>query len=551
MPHLPPDPAAEDLDHPEDAAAASPKGPSNAESAAADDWFDDDEEGDDEDDDDEEGFDDEEGDDEGFDDEEDDDADFFGDSDDGDDENAEPAPPPATEATDALLARARAVIDGQRLFNPATDTVLVAVSGGRDSVVLLDVLHRLGVAVAVAHAHFGLRGDDADADAEFVRKLAKQYKAPFHGEHFATAAFAEKEKLSTQMAARTLRYAWFARLCAQYGYAAVATGHHAADAAETLLLNLTRGTGLAGLHGIPARTPLPGGAAHVVRPLLTAPADALADYLVERQLAWRDDASNADTTHYRRNRVRHHVLPVLRELNPNLDHTLALSAERVRQAEALVAERVAALAATALVVEPTVTKLDVAALQQTPAAALLLGELLRGYGFDYALARTVAAALGGASGTRFESATHRLVLDRGQLVLTPKDLRPFGSVELPADAADLKLPGGRVVQVRRVAAADYPIPRKPNTAALDAAKLQFPLLIRTWAPGDWLVPLGMRGKQKVSDLLVNLKVPANLKDRVLVLVNGNGSLVWVLGHRLDDRFKVTDATTDVVEVRVA
>ncbi len=484
----------------------------------------------------------------------DDDADFFGDDEDDSDaeEGAEKAPPP-TEATTALLNLLRAAIAENALFDPETATVLVAVSGGKDSVVLLDALHRLGVRVAVAHAHFGLREEAADADAEFVRKLAKQYKVSYHQENFATAAFAEKEKLSVQMAARTLRYAWFARLCAQHGYAALATGHHAADAAETLLLNLTRGTGLAGLHGIPARAAL-GGGALLVRPLLAASTAELYDYLVERQLTWREDASNADTTHYRRNRLRHDVLPVLRDLNPNLDQTLALSAERVRQAEALVAERVTELSAAHLVVEPTVTKLSVAALQNTPATALLLGEILRPYGFDYALARTVAAALGkiqgGVSGTRFETATHRLVLDRGQLVITPKDLRPFGSVELTEAATEVKLPGGRVVRVARAPGAGYVIGRKPNLAALDAAKLQFPLTIRAWSPGDWLIPLGMRGKQKVSDLLINLKVPANLKDRVLVLVNGNGSLVWVIGHRLDDRFKVTDATGEVVEVGV-
>ena len=544
MPHAP-DPEEDDLEFDEEETAAEDELRLEGDEDA-DDWFADGDDlgaGDNGDDDDVDGAE--------F---SDDDADdFFGDEDEDAEEDA--ASPPPTEATTALLARIGAVIAENSLFDPATDTILVAVSGGKDSVVLLDALHRLGGRVAVAHAHFGLRGEDADADAEFVRKLAKQYKVPFHQEHFATAAFAEKEKLSIQMAARTLRYAWFARLCADHGYAAVATGHHAADAAETVLLNLTRGTGLAGLHGIPARTPLPGGAASVVRPLLSASTAELYDYLVERQLTWREDASNEDTTHYRRNRLRHDVLPVLRELNPNLDQTLALSAERVRQAEALVAERVAGIAAVALTVEPTVTKLSVAALQNTPATALLLGELLRPYGFDYALARTVAGALskitGGGSGTRFETATHRLVLDRGQLVITPKDLRPFGSFELTEDAAELKLPGGRVVRTQRVPADGYVIPRKPNTAALDAAKLSFPLVLRAWAPGDWLIPLGMRGKQKVSDLLVNLKVPANLKDRVLVLVNGNGSLVWVVGHRPDDRFKVTDATEVVVEVTVA
>jgi tRNA(Ile)-lysidine synthase len=544
MPHFP-DPAEDDLEFNEAENAAEDDLLLDADDEDDSDWFDDGDDlgaGDDGTDDDVDAAD--------FSDE--DAATLFGEETESEEDTTGPL---GEEATAALLAQIKATVTDFSLFDPATDPVLVAVSGGKDSVVLLDALLALGAKVAVAHAHFGLRDEEADADAEFVRKLAKQHKIPFHLEHFATAQFAEKEKISTQMAARTLRYAWFARLCAQHGYAAVATGHHRADAAETMLLNLTRGTGLAGLHGIAAKAPLPGGAglttAPLVRPLLTCGTDALYDYLVERQLAWREDASNQDTTHYRRNRLRHEVLPVLRDLNPNFDQTLALTAERVGQAEQLVAMKVAEVSAAGLVVEPTVTKLSVAALQGTPATALLLGELLRPYGFDYALARTVAAALGGVSGTRFETATHRLVLDRGQLVITPKDLRPFGSFELTADAAELKLPGGRILRTRRAPGADYTIPRKPNTAALDAAKLQFPLTVRTWQPGDWLVPLGMRGKQKVSDLLVNLKVPANLKDRVLVLVNSNGSLVWVVGQRLDDRFKVTAETTEVVEITAA
>ncbi len=449
-----------------------------------------------------------------------------------------------------LAARTRAFIAEHQLLDLERDTVLVAVSGGRDSVVLLDVLHRLGARVAVAHAHFGLRAEEADADADFVRKLAKKLAVPFHLEHFATRQFAEKEQLSTQMAARTLRYAWFGKLAGAHGYAAVATAHHSADSAETMLLNLTRGTGLAGLHGIPVRGALAGSAAPVVRPLLFASPDDLSDYLVETQLSWREDASNEEKK-YRRNRLRHDVLPVLRELNPNLDQTLQGSAERVRQAEALVTERVTQLRTEAVTVTAESVSIDVKALQNTPATALLLGELLRPYGFDYGQSRAIAGAFGGLSGTRFESATHRLVLDRGRLVLTAKDLRPFGTYALEAEAAELKLAGGRMLKVKHLAlqpAHDYKPPRNPNTGAFDGAKLQFPLTVRPWAPGDWLVPLGMRGKQKVSDVLVNAKVPANLKDRVLVLVNGNGSLIWVIGQRIDDRFKVTADTAEVVEM---
>lgn len=468
-------------------------------------------------------------------------SDYF-DAEGAEDEEADPTFD--DEAAAALRERVAATIREYHLFDLTTDTVLVAVSGGRDSVVLLDILHRLGVRVAVAHAHFGLRAEEADADAEFVRKLAKKLEVPFHLEHFATQQFAEKEKISIQMAARALRYAWFEHLCDEHGYAAVATGHHRADAAETMLLNLVRGTGLAGLHGIRPRV------GRVVRPLLACSTDDLHDYLVERQLTWREDASNQDTTHYRRNKLRHQVLPVLRELNPNFDQTLALTAERIQQAEALVAEQVQRVAEAGLRRESAATYLSVAALQHTSATALLLGELLRPYGFDYAGARTVAGALTSSAGTRFESPTHRLVIDRGQLVITPKDLRAYGSFVITEATTELKLPGGRVVRVRRLPAEGYRISRNANVAAFDAGKLHYPLVLRNWQPGDWLVPLGMRGKQKVSDLLINQKVPANLKDRVLVMAVANGSLAWVVGHRVDDRFKITPETVEVVEIAV-
>ncbi|NML64045.1 tRNA lysidine(34) synthetase TilS [Hymenobacter sp. RP-2-7] len=440
-----------------------------------------------------------------------------------------------------MLNQVKDYIQQHALFDPATDTVLVAVSGGLDSVVLLDVLHRLGVRLAVAHCHFGLRGDEADADEQFVRKLAKQYEAPYHAEFFQTKAFAEREGISTQMAARLLRYQWFEQVRQQHGYAAVATAHHRRDQAETMLLNLTHGTGLAGLHGIQPKN------GHVVRPLLGLGRDDLYDYLVENRLIWREDASN-DSPVYQRNRLRLEALPVLRDLNPNLDNTLAATAERVGGAEEIVRRYVADTAAQARRDEPEATYFNIATLQNTAATALVLHELLRPFGFSWAVSKEIAGSFNSLSGKQFDSPTHRLVKDRAQLVVTPRRLAQYGTFQLTQGQADLLADGLRL-RASEHPRAGYEVPRSRSTAALDADKLQFPLTLRRWREGDWFMPLGMRGKKHLSDFLIDQKVPLNLKDEVRVLTSADGKICWVVGFRVDDRFKVTDETARVLQVQ--
>ena len=434
----------------------------------------------------------------------------------------------------------RFILDHQ-LFDPATDSVLVAVSGGLDSVVLLDVLHRLGVQVAVAHCHFGLRAEEADADEEFVRKLAKKYAVPYFAEFFDTKGFAQQEGLSTQMAARVLRYQWFEQLRRSQGLDYVATAHHQRDAAETMLLNLTHGTGLSGLHGIPARL------GRVVRPLLGAAKDDLFDYVVEKHLVWREDSSN-DSTLYQRNRLRHDVLPVLRELNPSLDQTLQHTAERVRGAELLVQHLVDETAQKARRDDAEATYLDIRVLQATPATAVLLHELLRPFHFSWLVTKEIVESFRAVSGKQFESPTHRLVKDREQLVITPKNLGGFGTHQWPEGQAELLVDGLRLT-AKEQAAEGYNVPKAREVAALDLDKLKFPLTLRRWREGDWFMPIGLKGKKKISDFLIDQKVPLNLKDQVLLLTSADGKVVWVVGMRPDDRFKVTEETQQVLELR--
>ncbi|MBC6988334.1 tRNA lysidine(34) synthetase TilS [Hymenobacter sp. BT491] len=437
-----------------------------------------------------------------------------------------------------MLDRVRQFIDENQLFSPATDQLLVTVSGGMDSVVLADVLHRLGVQFAIAHCHFGLRGEEADADEQFVRKLAKKYEVPYFAEFFQTKEFAAQEGISTQMAARVLRYNWFERLRQLQQLDYIATAHHQRDAAETMLLNLTHGTGLAGLHGIRAKN------GYVVRPLLGIGKEDLFEYLVEHRLVWREDSSN-DSTTYQRNRLRHDVLPVLREINPNLDQTLQWTAERVGGAEEIMQHYVEETAREARREEDEVVYLSIATLQRTAALPLVLHELLRPFNFSYLVVKEIVSSFGAIAGRRFESPSHTLVKDRDQLVITAKKLTSFGTHQLMAGQRELNADGLRLT-AELVEVEGFEIPRGKNITALDADRLQFPLIVRRWQEGDWFMPIGMKGKKKISDFLIDQKVPLNLKDNVRVLVSADGRIAWVIGFRPDDRYKITEETQSVL-----
>ena len=427
-----------------------------------------------------------------------------------------------------------------QLFS-STDRLLVAVSGGIDSVVLCDILHKLKVSFGIAHCNFGLRADEADADELFVKKLAKKYEVPFYVEHFNTSAFAEQEKISIQMAARYLRYAWFEKIRLQHQYNYIATAHHQNDVAESILLNLTRGTGIAGLHGIAAKNN------YIIRPILILNKDDIYEYVTQNQLIWREDSSN-ESTKYQRNLIRHEVIPVLKQINPNLENTFAQSAEKIRGAEHIFQQYINQVSKQASRSEAGTVYLDINILKEATALPVVLSEILKPYHFNYYTVRNIIEAFDAIAGKTFSSATHELVKDRQQLVITPKNLSAFGSYEITEDTEIIEV-GDLKLKLKRLSATDYKIPRSKQVAALDLNLIQFPLKIRPWKEGDWFVPLGMNGKKKISDFLINEKIPANLKPKVNVLTSDK-SIVWVIGQRLDNRFKVTDKTEMVLELEI-
>lgn len=424
------------------------------------------------------------------------------------------------------------------LFRPE-EKILLAVSGGMDSVVMLHLFAKAKLSFAVAHCNFGLRGEESDADEAFVKKLAKKYKVPVFTEQFQTAAFAAQGKISVQMAARTLRYEWFGKLLREEGYAYVATAHHLNDTVETVLLNLVRGTGIAGLHGIGAKN------GNVIRPLLFATRENIYDFVVEHQLVWREDSSN-ESNKYHRNLLRNEVVPHLKEINPNLEETMEQTVEKISAIEQIVAEQIARLRKEILSSGGNADFIDYTRLQTETAPLIKLEALLKPFHFNYSQANDIWEALDAESGKIFHSPTHTLVKDRNRLVITPKSIAAFGTYKLEREEVHFANEVLKI-SIQQLPAHGYRISKSPKIAALDLKPLQFPLRIRRWKEGDWFCPLGMTTKKKISDFLIDEKVPLNLKDRIQVLLSGD-SIVWIIGHRVDNRFKITDKTEAVYQL---
>jgi len=417
--------------------------------------------------------------------------------------------------------------------------LLLAVSGGLDSVVLAHLTQRAGRDFGIAHANFGLRGEESDGDEAFVQTLADRYGVPFFTKKMETAVFAKTEGLSIQVAARKLRYAWFNELLDAENFDFLATAHHRDDALETLLLNLTRGAGLAGLAAIPQQN------GRVVRPLLSFSRETLETYARENALTWREDRSNASDD-YPRNFVRHHVVPLLRELNPNLSETAGQSLDQLAAGRRLLEFHVAELRRTAWTLKGDVQRMDLRILRQHPEPLLLLHEFLRPLGFRYHQSAAIWAAKDGQAGKRFFSANYALTLDREALILLPRQPEDNTVFFLEKTTTELSTPHF-TLRCNLRERDETPVSTNLSTATLDADLLQFPITLRRWQPGDWFCPMGMGGKrQKVSDLLVNLKIPRPLKSQIWVLESG-GEIAWVVGLRVDERFRVREATGRVWE----
>lgn len=426
-------------------------------------------------------------------------------------------------------------IEKNKLFGH-DDKILAAVSGGMDSVLLVHLLHSANYNFGIAHCNFQLRGAEADADQQFVSSLAQQLGVPFHTIQFDTKAFAAGKKISIQMAARELRYQWFAQVSQQQGYNVIALAHHQNDAIETILFNLTRGTGIAGMHGILPKN------GQLVRPMLFLKRDKIQDIINSHQLSYVEDSSNSSVK-YARNKLRHEVIPKLRELNPSLEETFEHNLNHFRSLEVLLQQRLDELREKLFIPQDEDIHIRVVEVQSLNPQAFLLFGLLQQYGFNESTVEDIISALDKHPGRVFESAGFTLVLDRQKLILSKKQEETNEPVIINSDDHEVHYQNYRL----NILHDDSPLIIKDNPMAdsIDSELLIYPLTLRSWQQSDYFYPLGMKTKKKLSDFFIGEKVPLHEKKQIPLLLNGNNDIMWIGGYRPDNRYKVSAKTKKV------
>lgn len=414
-------------------------------------------------------------------------------------------------------------IEEKQLFSMG-EKVLVALSGGADSVALLRVLLRLGYTCVAAHCNFHLRGAESDRDEAFVRALCQELKVPLQVTHFDTEAYASRNALSIEMAARALRYRWFEQVRQEVQADVIAVAHHRDDSVETFLLNLTRGTGISGLKGI---APVNG---KVVRPLLEVGRSEILAYLEELNQPYVTDSTNLEDV-YTRNKLRLNILPALREINPSVDDSIMETAHRLAEVEAVYKDAVGKACRRVMEKEGCI---HINRLLEEPSPQAILFELLYPLGFNASQLKDIYRSLSAESGRQFYSRQYRLLRDREYLFIQKRENEP----------ACLML-NQKVMDV----AAVQSLLRDKSIACLDINKVRAPLVLRKWQSGDRFVPFGMKGFKRVRDYLCDRKFSLFQREEQYVVCSGE-DIVWLVNERTDNRYRVTEKTTAVLVLSV-
>lgn len=417
--------------------------------------------------------------------------------------------------------------------------VLVALSGGADSVALACVLQDLGYKIEAAHCNFCLRGAESDRDEAFVTDFCQRRKIVLHRRCFSTHAYAHEHHVSIEMAARTLRYDFFEQLLQERDLDCVAVAHHREDNTETVLLNLLRGTGIRGLRGIQYRN------GKVVRPLLDVSRQEIEDYLAECHQDYVTDSTNLQDE-VQRNKIRLNVMPRMREIYPNADESIHQGARRLSDAFRIYEYGMD------LLMQQVVhgNRILLEELNRTPAPETVLYEILNRMDFNPAQVAVIYEQQGGESGKVYESPTHRLLRDREALVFEKKAVRPARLEKvLPLEGIMRVTDDVTFLISRSSYSSGGPLPREKNVICMDLDKVEFPLVVRMPQTGDRFMPFGMKGMKLVSDFLTDLKKNVFEKERQLLVCSGD-KIAWVVGERPDDRFRVTEHTRHILRIQL-
>ncbi|MCO6500161.1 MAG: tRNA lysidine(34) synthetase TilS [Vicingus serpentipes] len=435
-----------------------------------------------------------------------------------------------------MLQKFKTYYQKNDLFS-SSDKILLAVSGGKDSMAMIHLFRDCNLTFGVAHCNFSLRGAESDADEELVKSVCEKHNIPFHQTTFNTNNYAEQNGISIQMAARELRYDWFEKIREENGYDYVATAHHKNDVAETMLINLIKGTGLSGLHGIRNKKD------KIVRPILCFTRQEINQFILEEQIDFREDKSNSEVK-YTRNRIRHSVIPEMEAINPSVVETLNVEAEQFLELEKILHDKIEDEKKRLFRDERGMISISIYELKKLNPLTSYLYLLLKDYGFNKSDITDVIHSMDGESGKRFYSSTHELTKDRDVFLL--QDRQNVESEKfIINELADIeKLPISFSYSLKNYDS-DIEIQKSKDFAYLDIEKIQFPLIMRKWRKGDTFQPYGMKGRKKLSDYWIDNKVPLPEKKEKWVL-EANGKIIWLVGERIDDNYKLTNQSNKVL-----
>jgi tRNA(Ile)-lysidine synthase len=418
--------------------------------------------------------------------------------------------------------------------------VLLAVSGGIDSMVMSDLFMKSGLETGIAHCNFSLRGIESDLDEELVKKRAIENNILFHTVKFQTGEFASEKGISVQMAARELRYEWFEKVRREYGYESVAVAHNLNDSIETMLINLTRGTGIAGLTGIKPSIN------HIIRPMLFATRSTIEKYQEKHKITYREDRSNSDVK-YNRNRIRHLVIPVLKEINPSVENTLNETAERLSGINEIVNIFIEQLKKDLILTGKDYITLNISKLKPYLGNRTIIFEIFREFGVTNPELRDLVNIIEGRTGSEIFTLSHRIIRDREKLIITGKTI-PEDSVFIVSGIKEMKKAPGIASANIDFVSGEYSVAHNRSTASLDYRKILFPLTIRHWHEGDSFFPFGMNKRKKLSDYFIDRKFSKPDKENALV-VESDGKIIWIVGERIDNRFRITTKTKEVLVLK--